>query len=229
MRRESDGWSGECCHDDQDSQKGTPMTTYTDPHRRGPRALAWLAAVAIVALAVDASAQASSGIQWQPGTTLDGFVGATSSASRTKAAAGAGLAWETTPHFTLEGRGAWLRDDQRSRDFFALLAAVVPLRPGRGVAPFASAGIGMYRATFDARATDVPAFYRDRMTPDIQTPVFDDFMLAFGGGADVFLTSHLAVRPDMTMLLVMTHSDLRVVPVYGVHLAYHFRARPRRD
>ncbi|HLG57495.1 MAG TPA: hypothetical protein VI485_19290 [Vicinamibacterales bacterium] len=191
--------------------------------------MAWLAAVAIVGLSVDASGQTSSGIQWQRGTTLDGFLGAASPASGTRAVAGTGLAWEITPHFTLEGRGAWLRHDQRSSDFFALLGALVPLLPARRVVPFASAGIGMYRATIDSGATGVPAFYQQRMAPGVQAPAFDDFMLNVGGGADVFLTSHLAVRPDVTVLVVMTRSDRRVMPVYGVHVAYHFEAHPMGD
>ena len=59
-----------------------------------------------------------------------------------------------------------------------------------------------------------------------QGRTFDDFVVALGGGVDVFLASHLALRPEVTVLLVTTRSDIRTVPVYGVHLAYHFESHP---
>jgi hypothetical protein len=55
---------------------------------------------------------------------------------------------------------------------------------------------------------------------------FDDFVIAPGGGIDVFLANHVALRPEITLLLVTTRSDIRMVPVYGVHLAYHFESHP---
>jgi hypothetical protein len=55
---------------------------------------------------------------------------------------------------------------------------------------------------------------------------FDDFTVSMGGGADFFLAQHLALRPELTILLVTTRSNAHVVPVFGAHLAYHFESHP---
>jgi hypothetical protein len=77
--------------------------------------------------------------------------------------------------------------------------------------------------------TGVPGFYRRRMAPDA-TPfsrrTFDDFAVAFGGGVDVFVVRHLALRPEVTVLLATTRSHTRALPVWGVQLAYHFEDHP---
>lgn len=167
-----------------------------------------------------------------PGTTLAGFVGAASPASGTDAAAGVALGWELTPHFTLEGRGMWLDAGPGAGAFAALFGTRFPLLATRPVVPFASAGVGVYRATFDAASSGVPAFYQRRMmgmmsgTGQFASRTFDDFAVGLGGGADIFLARHLALRPDVTVLMVTTRSDTRAVPVYGLQLAYHFESHP---
>jgi hypothetical protein len=191
------------------------------------RTLGWLAAVALLSTSTDASAQTSRGIEWQPGTTLGGFVGASSTPSTTTLAAGTALGWELTPHFTIEGRGTWLRHDQSLTGFSASVNALIPLLRPRSVVPFALAGFGMYGATVESGSPDVPAFYRDRMPPSAGRPVFEDLLLAFGGGADVFVTSHLALRPEVTLYVITTRDDHLTKAVYGVHLSYHFEAHGR--
>jgi hypothetical protein len=134
-----------------------------------------------------------------------------------------------TPHFTLEGRGIWLDGGRRADAFAALLGARVPLLPARPLVPFLSAGVGMYRATFESASGSIPRFYGRRMTSEpgrFQGRTFDDFVVGFGGGSDIFLARHLALRPEVTILLVTTRSDRHTVPVYGVHLAYHFESHP---
>ena len=93
--------------------------------------------------------------------------------------------------------------------------------------PFALAGFGMYGATVAPRSPDVPAFYRDRLPSDADRPVFEDLLLVFGGGADVFVASHLTLRPEVTLYVITTRNDRLRRTVYGVHLAYHFEARGR--
>jgi hypothetical protein len=204
------------------------MMTSTTSRRFGGRLLTCLAAVAFASISADASGQQTvPSTKWQRGTTLAGFVGAASASSDTNAAAGGALGWEITPHFTLEGRGTWFREGHGSSAFSAVLGALIPLLPARSVVPFASAGVGMYRAMFNSDSSNVPAFYRDRMTFGTfgtGSQAFEDFLLAFGGGADVFVASHFAIRPEVTVQLVTTQSDRRAVAVYGVHLAYHFEA-----
>ena len=173
---------------------------------------------------MDASGQTPGDAEWQPGTTLTGFVGASATAVDTAPAAGTALGWELTPHLTIEGRGTWLRHDRGLTDFSASVNALVSLLPPRSVVPFALAGFGMYGATVDSRSPDVPAFYRDRMPSDADRPVFEDLLLAFGGGAEVFVTSHLALRPEVTLYVITTRDGRLTRTVYGVNLAYHFEA-----
>jgi hypothetical protein len=177
---------------------------------------------------VVALAQTVAGADWQHGTTIVGFVGAASPASHTGPAAGATLGWEVTPRFAIEGRGVWLDAGPDSHAFAATLGARIPLLPVRRVMPYVTGGVGMYRASFERPDLSMPHFYGRRLAPADATRsrAFQDFAVAFGGGADFFLSPHVAVRPDLTVLLVTTRSDTAAVPVYGVQLAYHFESHP---
>lgn len=203
------------------------MTTLTWSRGLGVPASAWLVMFAILTIPVAAAGQTPAGSEWRRGGILAGFVGAGSTASDTTAAAGTVLGWEITPHLGIEGRGTWFRHDPGLTDFSASLAAIVPVLPARSVVPFASAGVGMYRATVDSGSLDVPAFYRGRMTSGAARPVFQDVMFTFGGGADVFVTPHVVLRPEASLYVITTRSDQRTQAVYGVQVAYHFRARPK--
>ena len=182
----------------------------------------WLAVLAIVGVSVNASGQTLPASEWRRGTTLAGFAGATSESSDTSAAAGTALAWEVTPRFTLEGRGTWMSKGSGQTDFFALLSAVVPLRPAHSFVPFVSGGVGMYAATVDTASGDVPTFYLNRMTEGVPRDSFRDVMFAVGSGADLYMTPHIAIRPEVSLLVVTTSSDARPLVVYGMQLAYHF-------
>jgi hypothetical protein len=179
----------------------------------------------ILAGASNAAAQTPSGLEWRQGTTLAGFGGAASTSSDTDAAAGLSLGWEVTRRFGVEGRGIWLRAGDGEDAFAATLAARVAIQPGRPIVPFAAAGVGLYRASFDAAPSVVPGFYRARMrSGGLGRQTFDDFAVLFGGGADFFVSRHLAVRPEVNVVLATTRSDVRAVTVYGVQLAYHFES-----
>jgi hypothetical protein len=183
---------------------------------------------AMVAVAPNASAQTMAPDEWRRGTTLAGFVGAASASSNADVGAGAAIGWEIAPHFTLEGRGVWLDSGDAANAFAALLGARIPLLTARPVVPVLSGSVGVYRATFNA-STGMPPFYRSRMTPDasgFNGRTFNDFVMGLGGGVDISVARHLALRPDVTVLLVTTRSEIRAVPVYGVQLAYHFEDRP---
>jgi hypothetical protein len=51
---------------------------------------------------------------------------------------------------------------------------------------------------------------------------FDDLAISLGGGVDVFLNHHIAVRPDVRMLAVHAPGRTDRSVLVGVHLAYHF-------
>lgn len=195
------------------------MTTLTSSRRRCGRFVACLIAIAVAVLASEAWGQTSNGTQFRRGTTLGGFAGV--AAGDTKAALGTALGWEISPRLAVEGRGLWLPDGTASTDFVASLNALMPIRPLGAVVPFASAGVGMYRATVDAGQRDVPEFYRQRLGVR-EHEIFQDFALTMGGGANMFVSPHFAIRPEVTILLVTTTSDVRTVALFGVHVVYHF-------
>ena len=185
--------------------------------------------LAVMIAAPMARAQTTAAGPWQQGALFSAFVGAARAASDTSAVTGVGLGWEVTDHFGLEGRGAWFHPGTGQSGFAAMLLPRVLFLPSRRANPFVAAGVGMYRASFDTVANAMPEFYRRRVTvasPYGQT--FDDFMLVAGGGVDVFASGHLAIRPEVTVQFVMNGSNTRAVPVYGVHLEYHFESHDTR-
>ena len=201
------------------------MTTFTSSRRRHLRLVILVTAIAILAASAQAWGQPSGGTQWQRGTTLGGFAGA-ASADGTTPALGTALGWEVYRHLTIEGRGMWLTTDPGT-DFYVALNAIVPFWTVRNVEPFASAGVGMYRATVDAATAAVPDFYQQRLNGH-RRGTFEDVAWPLGAGANVFVTSHIAIRPEASLLLVMNGGETRRVGLYGVHVAYHFEPHKRR-
>jgi len=55
---------------------------------------------------------------------------------------------------------------------------------------------------------------------------FQDFLVTMGGGVNVFLSKHVALRPEANVLLVTDWSDTRRVGVFGVQLVYHIDPHP---
>lgn len=200
------------------------MTSFTSSRRLGSRMFIWLASLVILGIPVGAHSQEARA-DWQRGTILTGFAGGGTTASDTKGVAGTALGWEAAPHLTVEGRAMWFGHGSGSTDFTAMLNAIVPMRPGKGVVPFGHGGVGMYRADVDS-AADAPEFYRSRMAEN-PSGVFSDFMLTFGGGVELFASSHIAVRPEVNILYVIAGSDRRTTAVYGVNFTYHFEAHVR--
>jgi outer membrane protein with beta-barrel domain len=187
-----------------------------------------VASFALLLIPPRASAQTVP-MDWRHGTTLSGFVGTQSASAETSPAAGVGLAWEVTRRLAFEGRGTWFSVNDGASDFAATLATHVALLRPRRVVPFVSAGVGMYRATVNSASTDVPDFYRLRMSPGPGNQTFQDFLVTVGGGVNVFVASHFALRPEANLVLVTTTSDARPVGMFGVQIVYHFDAHTVRD
>ena len=183
----------------------------------------------LLALPWDARAQASVvNEEWRHGTTLGGFVGAASPFSGVDPAAGLSLGWELKPWLGVEGRGTWFPAPDGMSAFAAALGARVAFESARPVLPFASAGVGFYRATFDAPASaGMPRFYRRRMGEvGLLGRTFNDFLVTIGAGTEVFVSRHVAIRPELAVLLVTGPSDIRPIPQLGVHMVYHFESHP---
>ncbi len=182
-----------------------------------------LVALVMCAALLAAPALAQSPDQWQRGTTLALFAGGTVESSVAKPAAGASLGWEIARFLSIEGQGAWIRVANGGNAFAGQMRARVPLTSNPAVRPFVAGGVGLYRASFEAGARRIPEFYRRRIVA--ATPgghVFDDLLITAGGGIDLFVTKHLAVRPEASVLLVLTESDTRTVPLIAAHIVYRF-------
>jgi hypothetical protein len=183
----------------------------------------------LLTLSSDARGQASVvNEEWRHGTTLAGFVGAGSAFAGVDPALGLSLGWEMKPWIGFEGRGTWFPAPEGASAFAVALNTRIAFDSARPVLPYASAGVGFYRATFDASASNaVPRFYRRKMgEAGLLGRTFDDLLLTAGAGAEVFLSRHVALRPELTVMVVARSSDARAIPVFGVQVAYHFESHP---
>jgi hypothetical protein len=167
---------------------------------------------------------------WSFGTTLTFAGGAATSASHTGGLLGLGLGWEVRPWLGIDGSGTWF-DRPRGADAFAaaLSARAAPVAFG-SFEPYVLGGFGLYRASFDASRAALPEFYRRRVgagaEAPIRTHVFTDPAFTLGGGVNLFLSRHVAVRPEVTGLFVRADARQHVVTAFTVQLAYHFEDHP---
>lgn len=193
---------------------------------RIPVVVSVAAALIMVVPAASAQTKSVTDEDWRHGTTLAGFVGAASPFAGVDPALGLSLGWEVTPRLGLEGRGTWFPAPEGMSAFSAAFGARMAFESSRPILPFATAGIGFYRATFDGTANvPMPRFYRGRMAEFGRlSHTFDDFLVTIGAGTELFLSRHVALRPELTVLLVTTSSDVRAVPLFGVQMAYHFES-----
>jgi hypothetical protein len=75
----------------------------------------------------------------------------------------------------------------------------------------------------------MPGFYRRRMTgmSDMgSTITFTDPSVVGGGGVNVFVGQHWAIRPEILATAVLRDSHSFVVTTGAVRLAYHFEEHP---
>jgi hypothetical protein len=180
--------------------------------------------VSVMALVAPASAQTVSGNEWSHGTTLDVFGGGATTSAETRGVLGAAVGWEINHWVELEGTGAWLAARQGDEAFAAELKVIASLtRPNR-VVPFLGAGVGMYRASFDATSSALPDFYQRRIvgSPLGASQTFADPSFVFAGGVNVFTGQHFSIRPDLSVRLVTRASDTYAVAMATVYVTYHF-------
>jgi hypothetical protein len=187
----------------------------------------------IVALTPAVPAWTQSALQtneWARGTTLAGFVGVAADSSRTGPMFGGSVGWELTPRLAIEGSGLWVDHVGEANSFAGALKVQAALLGPHKAVPFVQAGIGLYRASLDRTQGEIPAFYRRRMEPDdaghgvVRT--FTDPALVFGGGANVFLSRSIAIRPDVEAMVVLDDSRAHVVTAVRVNLVFHFEDHP---
>lgn len=197
----------------------------TCPRVRGAALLVLATCLLLAATPILQGQTVPSDSVWIRGTTLNVFAGVASGApSSARPLLGAGLGWEITPWFGLEGSGAWLDRSGNASAFAATLRAHVNLTRPRVVVPLVSGGVGLYRASFDTGDAAIPDFYLRRIDtgPVGTTQTFTDPSLVIGAGVNVFATDTWAFRPHAELTLVRRESQQYTVPSVVVHVAYHF-------
>jgi hypothetical protein len=167
---------------------------------------------------------------WGHGTTLNGFAGLAIESSQSGPLLGGAVAWEITPRLGIEGSGSWGEFGHGTSSFAGAMKVRVRLTGRRTVDPFVQGGIGLYRATFGREETAIPPFYRRRMTghmfPAGPDTAFTDPTLVGGGGINVAVNRHLALRPDVEATLVLRDGHRHVVTSIAMHAVYHFERHP---
>jgi opacity protein-like surface antigen len=168
---------------------------------------------------------------WSHGTTLSVAGGTASASSDTGGQISTSIGWEITPRLGIEGTGSWLDRRNGAEAFAATLSVQASLLPPHLATPFVQAGYGLYHASFDVSRSAIPGFYRDRITTAMLgsvTDVFNDPAFTVGGGVNVFVTHHIAIRPEVAALVVARNSQTYVVATAAVRAAYHFEQHPTR-
>jgi hypothetical protein len=186
----------------------------------------WLA---IFACGTTAGAQ-TLGAPWTFGTTVNVSGGAATDSDATRPFAGAALGWEVTPTIGVEGSAAWFDRGAGARAFGAALKGQAGVRLTQHVVPFAEGGVGLYRASFERGSEAAPDFYRARMTTSgplvPQEHTFTDPAIVVGGGVNLFVSRHIALRPDVETMIVRHGGSSHTLTAFALRLAYHFEDHP---
>lgn len=176
-----------------------------------------------------ATAQTLPSHTWSHGTTINLFTGVATASSTAGITAGGAAGWEVTNLFGIEGVAEWLDRPQGEEGFAVTLTGQLNLTRERPIVPFVKGGVGFYRATFDGTATDIPDFYRERIATGgpLETRLtFTDPSFLLGGGVNVFMSRHWAIRPDVGLTIVKDHGASYLITGVTVHAAYHFEDHP---
>ena len=158
----------------------------------------------------------------QRGAELSLFAGATTDAP----AFGWSAGWRVSPSVALEGSGAWVDDGPAVEGFAAMFSARVYLSTTNRMAPFISAGAGLFHASVTPSDSRAPDFYLDRIVPGTPEKAFNDFVAAGGAGLDVHIGGRLWLRPDARLLVVVDGWRKNVLMLAGFHFSYRFSGAP---
>ncbi|HET7219228.1 MAG TPA: outer membrane beta-barrel protein [Vicinamibacterales bacterium] len=189
------------------------------------------AAIAGACIAWSATAVAQTGVspsEWSRCTTLNAFVGASGDTTQVGTAVGGAIGWDITPSLAIEGAGAWTEFGHDTTGFSGSLKVRARMAGKRTVDPFFLAGIGMYHTSFGENETAIPDFYRRRLESGDNgfTRTFTDPSLVAGGGVSLFLSRHVAIRPDVEAAILFANGGSHVITTAAVHFVYHFESHP---
>jgi hypothetical protein len=164
--------------------------------------------------------------KWSHCTTLSMSGGAAGAPDQSGATIGAAIGWEITPRVGWEVSGTWFDRQPGSTAFSAALSFRTILAQSLEAAPFVEGGFGLYSASFDPKvATDIPAFYSDRMS-GVATNRFNDPAFFAAVGADIYRSNRLAVRPTIGATMAVQDGRTHTVAAVMVHVEYHFGGLP---
>ena len=166
-----------------------------------------------------------------PFTTANVLVGVSSPSSGREPVVGGALGWDVARRLNIEMTAKWVLPDRGAETMSLTFGANVRLAPDRAVVPFLSAGVGLYKASFDRSWSDLPGFYGRRLSePGMrlqETIEFTDPALAVGGGVSVFASRHVSIRPEVEVLWLRAGCELNhVLTSASVRLAYHLEQHP---
>ena len=163
----------------------------------------WITLLVVLGVAATASAQTAAMNPWGRGTTLELFGGAATTSPDTTGTFGAAVGWELTQRFEIQGAGAWFAQRHRADEFAAGFRLLTNLtRPSR-IVPYVAGGAGLYRGTFD------------------RTRAETDPTGVIAGGAHLYVSRHLSIRPEAAVRFVTAHSRAYRVTTVTFALAYH--------
>jgi hypothetical protein len=167
---------------------------------------------------------------WHHGTTLKASAGVAMDSSQNGPVLGGAVGWEMTPRFGIEGSGAWAEFGHGTSSFAGAMTVRAGLTGRATVDPFVRGGVGMYRARFGPNEDAIPSFYQRRMANQTTSmeagATFTDPTLVGGGGVNIRINRHLALRPDVEALLVFRSGHHHVVMNVAMQAVYHFERHP---
>jgi hypothetical protein len=167
-------------------------------------------------------------------TTVNVLGGAAMAPDMSQALFGGAVGWEMTPRLSAEMTATWLVPERGAETFSAIGTMQVALTSRRTVMPFLTGGAGLRHASFDAEKSEIPEFYarrfvdRGRIAGTRQSVTDPAFVV--GGGALIFASRNVSVRPEIGVMLVPRDSETAVITTFTIRLAYHFELhRVTRD
>lgn len=191
--------------------------------------LAGVVTLALPCSAAVAWAQPLTQTEWHQGTSLALFGGLASPDQDARAALGGTISWEVTRRIAFDASGLWFPAGARNDIVLGTVGARVSLTPGHRATPYLTAGVGLLHASMQGTAAHMPGFYRDRMMMPVSSRdgrTFDDFAVRLGAGAEILAGRRISIRPELQVVIASDRPDATVIPVVGVHLAYHFESHP---
>jgi hypothetical protein len=200
-------------------------------HMEAPMRRSMLVAIGVLAVGLSAFARSATAQTemlpdqtWSHGTTLGLSGGVARASSDTSGMLGTALGWEINHRVEIEGTGAWLAGHHDDRAFAAELKVLASLTRPNTVVPFVGAGVGMYRASFDAASGALPDFYQRRFVGSALNTqhTFTDPSFVFATGLDIFTGRHLSIRPDVSVRLVTRSPNAYAVTMAALRVTYHF-------